>query len=126
MKQHNVDVHNEHIFANRKNRMPYQCSTCEKAFLHEDSLKEHNTDVHERKKIQMLKGKKSRKKKKHMKDENVAEVEKNISVEYCGLTFHTVPYHNAVEKSGKKNKPDISSVKTFKGSSLDKIKGYGC
>jgi hypothetical protein len=81
--------------------------------------------VHEGKKAQMSKEKKSKKKKKHLKDENIAEVEKNTSVEHCGLTFYTLPYHNTMEKSRKKNKPDIYSVKTFKGSSLDEIKGYG-
>ena len=60
------------------------------------------------------KEKKSKKKKKHLKEnENVAEVkiEKNLSL----------------SKNGKKKKikPDISSVKSFNGASLDKIKGYG-
>jgi len=60
------------------------------------------------------KEKKSKKKKKHLiENENVAEVkmEKNLSV----------------SKNGKKKKikPDISSVKSFNGASLDKIKGYG-
>jgi len=60
------------------------------------------------------KEKKSKKKKKHLKEnENVAEVkiEQNLSV----------------SKNGKKKKikPDIASVKSFNGASLDKIKGYG-
>ena len=77
-------------------------------------LRQQTVDVHEGKEAEMSKEKKSKKKKKHLKEnENVPEVkiEKNLSV----------------SKNGKKKKikPDISSVKSFNGASLDKIKGYG-
>ena len=109
-----------HIFHDHYgNWRPYKCSICEKAFCFKNSLKQHCTDVHEEKKAQISKKKKSKKKNKHSNDENVAEVVKKLQ---CGLPM-------SVEKSGKnkkKNKPDISLVKIFKESSLDKIKGYGC
>ena len=108
-----------HIFHDHYgNWKPYKCSICEKAFCFKNSLKQHCTDVHEEKKAQISKKKKSKKKNKHSNDENVAEVVKKLQ---CGLPM-------SVEKSGKnkkKNKPDISCVKIFKESSLDKIKGYG-
>ena len=43
--------------------------------------------------------KKKKEKKKHFKDKNIAVVEKNISVDHCGLTL---PYHNAMKKVGKR------------------------
>ena len=48
-------IHSEEttISAVHEKRKPYKCSICEKAFCHEYSLKQHNFDVHERKKTQM-------------------------------------------------------------------------
>ena len=94
-------------------KKPHECSICGKAFYQKDSLKSHSANVHEGKKAPMSKKKKSNKKKmkKNLNVENVAEV--------------------SAEKSGEKKKykkSDISPVKIFKifkGSSLDKIKGYG-
>ena len=111
----------KHLFHVHGNWNP--CSICGKRFCHEFNFKqhsrpEHSADVHEEKKAQISKRKKSKKKDKHSNDENVAEVEKKLQ---CGLPM-------SVEKSGKskkKNKQDISCVKIFKESSLDKIKGYG-
>ena len=104
LKKHSFNVH--------EMKKPYECSICGKAFYQKDSLKSHSANVHEGKKGPMSKKKSNRnKKKKHLNVENVAEVPS--------------------EKSGKKKKnkkSDISPAKIFKifkGSSLDKIKGYG-
>ena len=58
---------------------PHKCSICKKAFCHEYSLKQHSVDVHDEKKAQI-----SKKKNKHLKDKNVAEVE-DISDHYLGI-----------------------------------------
>ena len=103
----------KHIRTDHRGQKIYRCSICGNYFLKKGLLEKHNADVHEGKKAPMSKKKKSNKKekKKHLNVENVAEV--------------------SAEKSGKKKKnkkSDISPVKIFKifkGSSLDKIKGYG-
>ena len=56
---------------------PHKCLICKKAFCHEDSLKQHSVDVHDEKKAPISKKKKSKKKNKHLKDRNVAEVEED-------------------------------------------------
>ena len=44
-----------------------KCSICKKDFGLKDSLKKHTTDVHEEKEAEMSKGKKSKKRKQHLK-----------------------------------------------------------
>ena len=76
----------KHIRTDHRGQKIYRCSICGNYFLKKGLLEKHNADVHEGKKAPMSKKKKpnKNKKKKHLKDENVFQVKKNISVEKSG------------------------------------------
>ena len=66
-------------------------------------MKQHSVDVHDEKKAQISKKKKSKKKNKHLKDKNVAEVEEDRNNPQTGFAQKNLleQHKNAVHEEKK-------------------------